>query len=184
MRSTPGTPRPSGQDSVRTQWKPSVRLLGAQQPDCRQREDLDVEDRRPVPEVFEVILDARAHVLYAHGLAAEAVDLRKPGDSRRDFVAHHVALDELAVLLVVSDGVRTRTDEAHAPLQHVEELRELIERVPPQEAAERCDARIVLARLHDTRAILGDGHGAEFVDEDLLAIEPVAALLEDDGPAR
>ena len=76
------------------------------------------------------------HLLDRLGLAAQAVDLRQAGDAGAHLVADHVAVDQLAVHLVVRDGVRARADDAHAPLQHVDELRQLVERGAAQERAE------------------------------------------------
>ena len=88
-----------------------------------------------------------AHLVEGVGFAAQAVDLRPAGDARLDLVAQHVALDQLAVLLVVGDGVRARPDDAHAALQHVDELRQFVQRGAAQEAPERRDARVVARRL-------------------------------------
>jgi hypothetical protein len=72
-----------------------------------------------------------------------AVHLGPAGDARLDLVPDHVGLDDLPVLLVVRDRVRARPDDAHAALQDVEELRQLVERVAAQEGAEGRHPRIV-----------------------------------------
>ena len=145
---------------------------------------MQVEPQRPVAQVIEVVVDARLHLVERAGLAAVAVDLRPAGDAGLDLVADHVALDQVAVDFVVRHGMRARADDAHAPLQHVDELGQLIERGPAQEGADAGDAGIALARLADRLAVLAHAHRAELVDEDLLAVEAVAALLEDDGAGR
>ena len=100
-------------------------------------------------------------------------------------VAQHVALDELAVQLVVRHRVRARADDAHASLQHVDELRQLVERGAAQERAERRDARVVAcAPAGSPSPSSVTRHGAELVDHDLLAVEAVAALPEDHRPGR
>ena len=86
-------------------------------------------------------------------------------------VADHVAADQLAVQLVVRDRVRARADDAHAPLQHVDELRQLVERGAAQERAEARDALVVARRLAHHVAVLGHRHRAELVDHDLAAVE-------------
>jgi hypothetical protein len=60
-------------------------------------------------------------------------------------VAQHGALDELAVLLVVGDGVGTRTDDAYAALQDVDELGQFVERGTADEGAEAGDAGASMA---------------------------------------
>src|SRR6185436_13870429 len=109
---------------------------------------------------------------------AIAVDLSPAGDAGPDLVAQHVVLDHLAIELVVGDRMRSRPDDAHPPLQDVDELRQLVDRSAPQEAADAREARIVLLRLDDGAAVLGHRHGAELVDDDIPAVEAVAALPE------
>src|SRR5215469_9509850 len=81
----------------------SIRLLVAQQFHRREEQDLQIEQRRPAPKILQVVIDARLHVLYVRGLAPATIDLCQAGDARGHFVPDHVALDELAVFLVVSD---------------------------------------------------------------------------------
>src|SRR2546429_2533958 len=101
-----------------------------------------------------------------------------------DFVPDHVALDEPAIHLTMGHRVRARTDHAHSPLQHVDELRQLVEGVAAQEGAEAGHALIVARRLPDDFAVLRDPHRTELVDLDLPAIEAVAALPEQHRPGR
>src|ERR1700741_5162354 len=72
------------------------------------RDDAEVQAQRPVAQIVEVVVDARLHSLDRLRLAAQAVDLRPAGEPRAHLVALHVALDELAVELVVRDRVRPR----------------------------------------------------------------------------
>ena len=51
------------------------------------------------------------------------------------------------VLLVVGDRVGPRADDRHGAAEHVEELRQLVERGAPQDPADAGHARIVLGRL-------------------------------------
>ena len=88
-----------------------------------QDQDADVEEHRPDLGVVDVMADARLHLVQRLGLAAEAVDLRPAGDAGLDLVADHVALDQLAIHLIVGDGVWAWPDNAHAPLQDIDELR-------------------------------------------------------------
>src|SRR5581483_1937781 len=162
------------------QTKRSVGILLLQHHDDGLQDDLQVEHQRPVAQVREVVFDPRLHLLHRLGLAAEAVHLRVTGDARAHLVADHVAADQLPIELVVRHGVGPRADNAHAPLQYIDELRQLVERGPAQEPAEGRDARIVLGGLAHDVAVLGHRHGAELVDHDLAAIDTVAALLEED----
>lgn len=162
----------------------SVRVLIA--PDYGQRlaDDHQIEHQRPVAYVVDVVLDAGTHLVEGFGFAAQAVDLGPAGDAGFDLVPQHVALDEFAVLLVVRDRMGTRADDAHAALQDVDELGQLVERGFADERAERGNAAIATARLPDAVAVLANPHGAEFVDHDFLPVEPVATLLENDRAGR
>src|SRR5882762_4929035 len=130
------------------------------------------------------MLDAQLHLVERSGLPAQTVDLRQPGDARPDFVPDHVALDQAAVHLVVRHGVGARADDAHAALEHVEKLGQLVERELPQKRAETGYAPVVARGLLDDISIFEHGHRAELVDDDLLAVESVAALLEQRRPGR
>ena len=57
-------------------------------------------------------------------------------------------------VLVLGEDQRARPDEAHLAAQHVEELRQLVDRPAAQEAAERRHPRVV-RDLEHPRAVLG-----------------------------
>ncbi len=105
-------------------------LRVAEQRDERQREDLQVQAERPVRDVVVVPLDA----LGERGLAAQAVHLRPARDAGLDAVAVAVADDVLAEQLDELGALGARADEAHVAAQHVEQLRQLVERGAAQEA--------------------------------------------------
>ena len=71
------------------------------------------------------------------GLAATTVHLREPGDAGPHLVPQHVALDELAVFLVVRDRMRARTHQAHVAEHDVHQLGQLVDRITAQYAAQR-----------------------------------------------
>src|SRR5688572_594794 len=160
-------------------WRPSIRLAVSPYLEGRAKENLDIQRRLPLTQVIEVVFDPRFHFLKPGRLATTTVNLGKSGDTRQHLVPDHVALDQLAVLLIVGDRVRSRSHQAHAPRQHVEKLGQLVEREAPQELADAREALVVTGRLPDVCAVLGDRHGAEFINVDNLAIEAVAALAED-----
>src|SRR5882757_1952288 len=74
----------------------SVCLVVAKHFDDRQQNDLDVEHRRPMPQVIQIVIHARFHLFEFRSLAAASIDLGKTGDARQYLVAHHVAFDELS----------------------------------------------------------------------------------------
>ena len=61
---------------------PLIRLVVSEYLHHGQQDDLDVQHRCPVPQVVEVEIDARLHLLELRGLAAATVDLCEAGDSR------------------------------------------------------------------------------------------------------
>jgi len=70
-------------------------------------------------------------------------ELGEPGDARQDLVAHHVPLDEFSIFLIVRHRVRPRAHQAHAPLQDIQQLGQLIQRIAAQYPAHRRDAGII-----------------------------------------
>src|ERR1700730_13564250 len=137
-----------------------------------------------MPEVIEIVVDPRLHLFELRCLASATVDLREAGDAGQHFVPHHVALDELAVFLVVRHGVGPGAHETHAALKHIDELRQLIQGGASENAADARDAAVGPRRLPDLLPVLGHAHGPEFVHRDLASIQTVTALLEYDGPGR
>src|SRR5690606_30409548 len=161
-----------------------VRLGILQRLQRRAQHDVQVHAQRPVAQVLEVVPYPHGHLVHRLGLAARAVDLGPAGDARLDLVPDHVALDELAVGLVVGYRMRPWADHAHAPLQHVEELRQFVERGAAQEPPERRDAVVVAGGLADVVAVLGDLHRAELPDDDLAAVQAVATLAKEHRPGH
>lgn len=84
--------------------------------------------------------------------------------------------------------MRTRTDHRHLAAQHVDELRQLIEVRPAQEAPEACHARIGTARLtrrRSERRIAQIGvHGSELQELEGPCSMAEPDLAVDDGPRR
>jgi len=71
---------------------------------------------------------------------------------------------------------------AHAALQHVHKLGQLVEAAAPQKGAQGGDARIAFFGLRDMAlAFVVHVHAAKLVDLNFFAIPAVAFLFEDDG---
>src|SRR5688572_12556986 len=122
-----------------------------QTPDEGQPHDLDVERHRPVLDVVEVVLDA----LLERGVAAPAVHLRPAGDAGLHLVAQHVLRDAVLELLDEERPLRAGTDDRHVALEDVPELRQLVQIEAAQPAPDRRRARVVVARPHRPRGVLG-----------------------------
>src|SRR5690606_26950487 len=89
----------------------SVCMIGLQQGKRRNREDVEVEQDRPVLDVVEVVLDPTLDLFTGVGLAAPTLDLGPAGDARLDLVAGKIAVDDVGVEAVCGPGhdrVRTR----------------------------------------------------------------------------
>src|SRR5882672_1343980 len=119
---------------------------------------LQIELQGPISQVIEIMFDARLHLVERVGFPAQTVDLRQTRDPRLDFVTDHVALDEAAVHLVVRHRVGAWADHAHAALQHVEKLRQFVERGLPQKRAETGYAAVVARGLLDYVPVFEYGH--------------------------
>src|SRR3954470_24469993 len=82
-----------------------VSVPGPGERERRHRQDVEVEQHRPVLDVVKVMLDARLNLLLAVGLAAPAVDLRPAGDAGLDAVAREIAVHRLVVEAIDRLGV-------------------------------------------------------------------------------
>src|SRR3954447_15009929 len=100
-------------------------------------ENHQVEGERPVLDVADV----DAHRVVPGEVRATA-DLPEPGKTRLD---EEAAVHVVAVLLDLSLQRRAGADQRHVPAQHVDQLRQLVGRVPAQHAAYPRDARVVFA---------------------------------------
>src|SRR5262249_23165467 len=97
-------------------------------------------------------------------------------------MAAGIAVEQVAVVLVVSERMRPGSHERHITQQYVHELRQLIEASPSEELAHARHARIILARLVNAISVLDHCHGAKFVDVDNTVVKAVTVLAEKNGP--
>ena len=101
------------------------------------------------------------------------------GDAGFDFVTEHVTRLVLFVVVVVGHCMGPGSDDGHAPLQYVDELRQFVQAGAPQESTQGGDARVALGGLGDLAVVfLVHVHAAEFVDLDDAAVPAIALLPE------
>lgn len=93
---------------------------------------------------------------------------------------YHVLVDYLRIEFRMVEHVRTRSYDAHVPLQDVEELRELVEICLAHEMAEGEFARVVLRSLFRVRLPV-DVHAAELVTQEGHPVQPRPLLSEKHG---
>src|SRR5215210_1510484 len=86
--------------------------------------DLHVEPQREVLDVVVVPF----HAVRERRLATQPEYLRPPGDASLHAMALAIAVDRLVEPRHVLRALRPRPDEAHLAAEHVEELRQLVER--------------------------------------------------------
>ena len=142
--------------------------------------DLQVQPYVPVLHIPDVSLNALLHLPELFCLTTASGDLRPSRDAGLAEVTHHVFVNQLAIHLGMGEHVRTRSHEAHVANEHIEELRQLVDVVFPNEVAEGELARVVLGGLLAV-CILVDVHRAELIAPERFAVEPRALLLEEDG---
>ena len=97
-------------------------------------------------------------------------------------MAQHVAFNELAILFVMRHRVWTWPHNRHPPGQHIDKLRQFVQRGAAQKVPHFGDARIVLRRLSYHFVVLHHFHGTELPHFDRLAIHAVASLAENNRP--
>jgi len=139
----------------------------------RLEEDLEVQAQGAVLDVPDVELDA-----LVPGKRRAPVDLGPAGDPRT-----HLEPSPLAGRVLIDLGLdrRTRPDERHLAAHDVDEVRELVERQPPDDRPGARDPRIALvdgdARPHGLRA---RDHGPQLEHLERLPTAPDAQLPVDD----
>jgi hypothetical protein len=139
-----------------------------------QTEDLEVEPEAPVIHVPHVVFEP---LLPGHRVPS--VHLGPP----RDPGPHVVPTGLLGrVQREVLDPERAGSDQAHVPLQHVEQLGQLVQAGGPEEPADPADTGSIGQRL--AFRITEVVHGTELVDAEDPAVQPRSVLHEQHGPAH
>src|SRR5512138_1267256 len=152
------------------------------------QEDLHVERGGLVLDVEEVVFDPALDLLEGIGFAPPAVHLRLGGDARLHAVAGGIGVHRLLVEPAGRLGrgrVGARADQGHVTLEDVDELRQLVEAGPAQEAPHPRHPVVVAPGQY-----LGVGvgqvvvHGAEFPALEQIVVEAVALLPEEHRAPR
>src|SRR5690606_4366793 len=132
-----------------------------------------VQPDGPAIDVGQIGGDAALHLVQGLRLAPQAGNLGQPGDARGDAVPDHVSLDALAVVEVVQHRVGARPHQGHVAAQHIEQLRQFVQRAAPQQPPDRRDSGIVTGGLAQ-RVARVMVHGAELPELDDPASSAVA----------
>src|SRR5215472_5199522 len=119
-------------------------------------------------------------------LTPQPIDLCPAGDARLDAMAVKVLLDDISVKLAARlhrYRVRARPDQRHVAVQHVDQLRQLVETQQPQDVTDMGDPRIALHRALRAGLVALIGiHRAKFEHSDDAIGEAKALLYEKNGP--
>src|SRR5690606_16010595 len=154
----------------------------------RLQQDLQIQPQIPVPDVLQVQRRPLVEVRDL-GTALHLPEARDPGDHRQLPVLPRLERRELL------RRRRTRADQAHVPLQHAPELRQLVQAELAQPPTDRSDPGIV-AHLEDGAAHLVPGeelalqlvcvrhHGAELVPDERPRPLPEHSPGVEDRPLR
>src|SRR5205085_8347473 len=132
--------------------------------------DPDVEPEGPVVDIIFVQLDPPLGPLDGPHFTAQPLHLGIAGNPRLDPVAPGIAAHGFVIEAIADHhlgAVGTRTDEGHAALDDVEQLRQLVDAEAAQEASDRSYAWVAARRC-----LLGADighvrvHGSELEDVD------------------
>ena len=145
-------------------------------------DDHDVHAQRPPLDVIEIVIDPRNRRAGLGRTSPAAADLREPGNARPRRMALKVVWHEVFVRQFRrqhSRNMRSRPDQRHVALDHVEQLRNFVEAGLAQNPPDRRHARIALNRLPYAALVAGIvAHGAELVDLEAAVSIPVPVLKE------
>ena len=128
-------------------------------------------------DIPDVILDPLLHLPQLLGLPAETAHLRPAGDTRLDQMAHHILVDQPAVVLRMLKHMRTRPHHRHVTLEHIDELRQLVDARAAQKFAQPRLSGIVFGSL-ESIGLSVDTHRAELPAEEILTAVARTHLLE------
>src|SRR3989304_4765572 len=165
------------EDTLARQEEGSISVSMEEYPPKSQPQDLEIQSHRPVLAVVEVVLDA----LLDRGIAPPSVHLGPAGHSRLDLVTQHVLGNPFFEFLDETRSLRTGPDQPHGTLEHVIELRKLVDAEAAKNAAPGGSSRVL--RIRPDRAGLLFRvlvHGAKFVDGERLSVQPHAFLRVED----
>src|SRR5207248_6723039 len=99
-----------------------------------QQKHHEIEGEAVVLHVIEVVLELLLRVLFRSAVAV--AHLRPAGDPRLDEMALRIERDGASERLDEYRPLGPRTDEAHLAEEHVQELRQLVDAQPPDDAAD------------------------------------------------
>src|ERR1700730_9167364 len=110
--------------------------------------------------------------------------LRPAGQSRLDAPPERVIPNYLIELAVVCDGMGARSDQRHAAVEHIEQLRQFIDACPAQPFADAGYTAVDWSGLDNRRPVLHNAHGSKLGNRKATAIEATALLPEKDRSGR
>ena len=114
----------------------------------RQPDDSDIQPNAPVLHIPYVTLHTTFHLPQFFCLSSESCHLRPTCHTWLHKVSHHILIYQFRVLLRMCQHVWSRSYDAHIPLQHIQELRQLVYICFTHKVPERILSRIILRRLH------------------------------------
>src|ERR1700733_3002803 len=118
---------------------PSVRVARSHHFQDRPDQNHEIKSQAPVVDVPKVKIKTVFHKRDLSGSATRAVDLRPTGYSRLDVMPECIFRQQLTIVAVVSDGMRTGADKGHVADQDIEKLRQLIDAGGADQAAKVAD---------------------------------------------
>ena len=142
-------------------------------------EDLRIEQKRAVAEIVKVVFESPDHLLDGVGVAVEESGIG--GDAGADLEKVVVARVHFDDLLDEVLPLGAGADEGHVTLEDIEQLRQLVEMMLPDEFPDLREPRIILTGEERRTVFFGIGtHRPELVDPERPS-EPSDSLLTVDG---
>ena len=154
-------------------------LVGDEKGEGCLENNLDIKPESPVLNIPYVFLYALFHLPQFLGLATASVDLRISCNAGTAEVAHHIFVDDVAILFGVGKHMRPRTNDAHVAYEHIEELGKLVDIGLSDEIAKGEFPWVVFGGLQAVGFGI-DMHRPEFQAGERFAIMAGAVLFEED----
>ena len=132
-------------------------------------------------DIPQVQPDPAGHVCIGADFSPITQNLSQTGNTGPNGQPPHVSGNPAPIRPGLAQHVWTGANDGHIPPQHIEELRQLVQRRPPQEMTYARDTFVILRSLPCIRLVIHH-HRPELQADERLVIQPTPPLPEQHRP--
>ena len=158
----------------------SVGIPLSQDLEARLDQDQQVKPEAPIVNVPQIELHALRNVFDRRRGTTGPIALRPARYAGLDVMAKGIVAQHGFKVVVVGQGVRTRSNQGHVARQNIPELRQFVDTGGPEQPADTCYSRVVTCRLHNVGTVFLHGHGSKLQYGEMLSVKAFSDLSEND----